>query len=159
MKPVFSIILLVLTLGSAAQELNIGFNTGTDISGGRTGILLVGPTFEYIPDAAKFSINTAATYWNSNDQSTLIFPVYIKVFFGDKFRIGPTAGGFVKANSHYGWLLGINIDYSLMNKIRVFANSEFFNEYWKLDTPEKYTDIGNVGTFTIRLGVKYNILQ
>ena len=163
MKLLASLIFLLISFSSSAQELNLGINLGTDLGGWRTGLFSVGPSLEFTPKMSIFSINTEVNYWNYNNQNAIMIPLYLRFFLGKKIRIGSSVGGFLKSNNHYGWLAGVNFDTRLSNRLRLFAKTEAIFEKWKYDSYDKWGKPIELhdGMFylTVCFGIKYNILE
>ena len=136
---------------------------GTDLGGWRTGLFSIGPSLEFNPKMSIFSICTEVNYWNYDNQNAIMIPLYLKFFLGDKIRIGPAGGGFLKSNSHYGWLAGVHFDTRLRNRLRLFAKTEAISEKWKYDSSDKWGNpiVLHSGMFylTVCFGVKYNLLE
>lgn len=152
---------LTISFSSFSQELNLGLSTG--LISVEKNIYLIGGSFEYRPNNAFFSLNTDP--FISLDNKRLIFTesLYLKFILGNRFRICPTAGGFIRTSGNYGWLLGINLEYQINNKFILALKNEFYKDYYRDYQPShfgggyKYTYDSNSLLFS--LGIKRIVVK
>jgi hypothetical protein len=106
MKTIIIIILLLSAGMTVAQELNLGLEIGSGPKSKNSTIFSLGPRIEYRLKGSIISLNTGVLYLFTKDVSILTFPANIKFIIGNKFRICPTVGGFIRSNKNHGWTLG-----------------------------------------------------
>ena len=125
------------TFYSSAQEFNAGLNLGYLPCQG-SNYYSVGGNFEFRPKHAYFSINTDPFVLFDKTYATFTEPIYLKFIFGKKLRVCPAAGGFVRTSGHYGWLLGLQIQYPINQKFILFSKNELYADHWKDTWPDHF---------------------
>lgn len=118
------------TFYSNAQEFHAGLNLGYLPCQG-SNYYSFGGNFEFRPKHAYFSINTDPFVLFDKTYATFTEPIYLKLIIGEKLRICPSAGGFVRTSGHYGWLLGLQIQYPINQKFILFSKNELYADHWK----------------------------
>ena len=118
------------TFYSSAQEFNAGLNLGYLPYQG-SNYYSVGGNFEFRPKHAYFSINTDPFVLFDKTYATITEPIYLKLIIGNKLRICPSAGGFVRTSGNYGWLLGLHVEYLIHQKFILFSKNELYADHWK----------------------------
>lgn len=113
-----------------SQEFNAGLNLGYLPCQG-SNYYSFGGNFEFRPKHAYFSINTDPFVLFDKTYATFTEPIYLKFIIGEKLRICPSAGGFVRTSGHYGWLLGLQIQYPINQKFILFSKNELYADHWK----------------------------
>lgn len=154
-KILFLGFLIISIFDVRSQTLNIGLNTGiTSIQPLYLGT--IGGNVEFRPKHAYFSINTDPFVLFNQTYATFTEPLYLKCIIGNKFRVCPSAGGFVRTSGNYGWLLGLHFEYPINQKLFLFSKNELYTDYWKDTYPghfgNTYTNQGKTLLFSI--GVK-----
>ncbi len=150
-------LLLSMSLNAHSQEFNAGLNLGYWHCQG-SNYYSVGGNFEFRPKHAYFSINTDPFVLFDKTYATFTEPIYLKLNIGNKFRVCPSAGGFVRTSGNYGWLLGIQIEFRINQKFILFSKNELYADHWK-DTyyghfGENYTYINQGRSLMFSVGVK-----
>ena len=119
-KILFLGFLIISIFDVRSQTLNIGLNTGiTSIQPLYFGT--IGGNVEFRPKHAYFSINTDPFVLFNQTYATFTEPLYFKCIIGNKFRVCPSAGGFVRTSGNYGWLLGLHFEYTINQKLFLFS--------------------------------------
>jgi hypothetical protein len=125
------------TFYSSAQEFNAGLNLGYLPCQG-SNYYSVGGNFEFRPKHAYFSINTDPFVLFDKTYATITEPIYLKLIIGNKLRICPSAGGFVRTSGNYGWLVGLHVEYSIQQKFILFSKNELYADHWKDTWPDHF---------------------
>ena len=120
-----------------SQEFNAGLNLGYLPCQG-SNYYSFGGNFEFRPKHAYFSINTDPFVLFDKTYATFTEPIYLKLIIGEKLRICPSAGGFVRTSGHYGWLLGLQIQYPINQKFILFSKNELYADHWKDTWPDHF---------------------
>ncbi len=128
----------------SAKELNTGLNSGAGLIAGET-LLTFGANLEYKPKYALFSINTDPFIFIIDKKAVFTAPLCLKFNFGNKFKICPSVGGFIRTIKSYGWLTGLQFEYNVYEKITLFSKNELYVDYWKDYFPNHF---GGVSTYT-----------
>lgn len=161
----FCSILIILFLrftvsAQSATELNAGLNSGAGIISGET-VLTFGANLEYKPKNALFSFSTDPFVFILDKKVVFTAPLYLKFIFGDKFKICPSVGGFIRTIKSYGWLTGLHCEYIVDEKFTLFSKNELYIDYWKDYYPSHF---GGISTYTehgfsilLSLGLKINM--
>lgn len=162
MKVTFILLILLISFFNVkSQELNLGGYAGSALIKGtkyNKPRYLIGGTVEYQPYQSIISFNTDPYLILGNGEFIFTTPFYFKFVFGDQFRISPSAGAFFRTNSHYGWLAGLNIEYSIRDKLLIFLKADFYKDYWEDLTPRLNKYINNDESLWLGIGLKKNIL-
>ena len=153
----FLCLLLSSSFVAHSQEFHAGLNLGYLPCQG-SNYYSVGGNFEFRPKHAYFSINTDPFVLFDKTYATFTEPIYLKLIIGEKLRICPSAGGFVRTSGHYGWLLGIHIEYPINQKFILFSKNDLYADHWK-DTyyghfGENYAYINQRRSLMFSVGVK-----
>lgn len=147
---------------SIAQELNVGVEFAGGMRASEATIFSLGPIIEFRPDKSMFSINSGILFDFYEDETLATIPLSLKFIIGKTLRICPTAGGFIRSNSNYGWTSGIIIDYCIKERLFVFLKGEYNRDYWRDEAPThlgetiKYTN--DESSYWFGIGIKKNIL-
>lgn len=128
MKLSLAIASCFISILSFSQEINLGGGIGTDKGFNSIGLHSY---LEYRPENAQFSINMDASYHAAESDSFLTIPVYLKLIFGNKFRVCPSIGGFVRSNSNTGWITNMNLEFLINEKTIITAQGSLTTDYWK----------------------------
>ncbi len=102
MKSFLLIIGILIPSFLFSQELNIGGQIGTYASDINYGVVTFGGNIEYRPKNSFVSINNELSFYYYKNELVLTVPLYLKIIIGNKFRVCPTFGGFVRTNSNSG---------------------------------------------------------
>lgn len=163
MKTLLIILGFLLPSFLFSQELNIGGNIGTSLTFTEPGFVNFGSTIEYRPIKSFISINNDLTFLISNKYVLVTIPVYLKLIIGNKFRVCPSIGGFVRTNGYYGWTTGLNLELKVKERLLLFANGNFMKDYYKSEHPShnggNYEVTDNMLSVWISIGIKKNILN
>lgn len=135
---------LYLSYYAHSQEFFTGLKMGILPNQG-SNLYVFGGNMEYRPKHAYFSINTDPFVLFNPSYATFTEPIYLKFIIGKKFRVCPSAGGFVRTSRNYGWLLGLHFEYPINQKLFLFSKNELYTDYWKDTYPGHF---GNTYTFT-----------
>lgn len=116
------------------QELHLGANVGfyNEILSGE-----FYPTFseiiEYKPNKTILSLNFEPSLIIAGKNAVGLYPLYMKIVLGKKFRVAPSVGGFILTGEplKLGWLAGLNFEYLIKNKFTPFISSKFLLYYEK----------------------------
>ena len=125
------------TFYSSAQEFNAGLNLGYLPCQG-SNYYSFGGNFEFRPKHAYFSINTDPFVLFDKSYATFTEPIYLKLIIGEKLRICPSAGGFVRTSGNYGWLVGLHVEYSIHQQFILFSKNELYADHWKDTWPDHF---------------------
>ncbi len=168
-KILLTVFLIPLTLFVFSQELNVGGFSATNWKvESSANILGVGASIEYRPKKAVISFNSDISIFWVNRAPITTFPLTFKIIIGNKLRVCPTFGGFIRTNENYGYSAGLCADYRVLKKVRLFIKAEYMRDYWKDEfyTWDKYNYVGekkinsNSGySIWVNLGVKINVLK
>ena len=146
--------IFILFLNSVfSQELNTGVNIGIAPIANEV-YFSAGISLEYRPENAFFSLNTDPFLMFNSDHSLVTLPLYLKTIFGDKFRFSPSGGGFFRTTQSYGWLVGLQFEYTLKDKFILFSKNEFYRDYRKVYYPYPYINKFNSLLFSVGMKVK-----
>ena len=150
-------LLFSVSFDADSQELNAGLNLGL-LPIQSNNYCSIGGNVEFRPKHAFFSVNTDPFVLFDQSYATFTEPVYLKFIFGDKLRICPAAGGFVRTSGNYGWLLGLHLVYPINQKFILFSKNELYADYWKDSYPShfgvSYDYINQGKSFMFSIGVK-----
>ncbi len=143
-----------------SQEFNAGLNLGYLPCQG-SNYYSVGVNFEFRPKHAYFSINTDPFVLFDKTYATFTEPIYLKLIIGDKLRVCPSAGGFVRTSGNYGWLLGLHVEYPINQQFILFSKNELYADHWK-DTyyghfGENYDFINQGRSLMFSVGLKMKL--
>lgn len=130
-------LLFSVSFDAHSQEFHAGLNLGYLPCQG-SNYYSFGGNFEFRPKHAYFSINTDPIVLFDKTYATFTEPIYLKFIIGEKLRICPSAGGFVRTSGHYGWLLGLQIQYPINQKFILFSKNEFYADHWKDTWPDHF---------------------
>jgi hypothetical protein len=158
---IFLVFLILLNFEGISQELNLGGYAGVATIGGDNypgQSFLFAAVAEYRPFESFVSFNVDPGLVLTNEKTIFSAPVYAKLVFGERFRVGASGGGFLRSNSKYGWLIGISLEYAIMDKIFLQLNSHFYKDYWKDISPRGNEFINDDESLWLSLGIKKNIL-
>ena len=133
----FFYLLLSWSFDAHSQELNAGLNLGYLPCQG-SNYYSVGGNFEFRPKHAYFSFNTDPFVLFDKTYATFTEPIYLKLIIGNKLRICPSAGGFVRTSGNYGWLLGLHVEYLIKQKFILFSKNELYADHWKDTWPDHF---------------------
>jgi len=148
------------TFYSNAQEFNAGLNLGFSPIQGNN-YYSFGGNFEFRPKHAYFSINTDPFVLFDKTYATFTEPIYLKLIIGEKLRVCPSAGGFVRTSGNYGWLLGLHVEYPINQQFILFSKNELYADHWK-DTyyghfGENYDFINQGRSLMFSVGLKMKL--
>jgi len=92
----------------------------------------------------------------------LTIPLYLKIIIGNKFRVCPTFGGFVRTNDNLGYMAGINFEMVVKERLIIFAKADYMWDYWdkwnnRFGGSTNYETSSS--TIWISLGIKRKILK
>lgn len=130
-------LLLSMSFYVHSQEFNAGLNLGYLPCQG-SNYYSVGGNFEFRPKHAYFSFNTDPFVLFDKTYATFTEPIYLKLIIGNKLRICPSAGGFVRTSGNYGWLLGLHVEYLINQKFILFSKNELYADHWKDTWPDHF---------------------
>ncbi len=163
MKLITLVFLFFISTFLYSQELNVGGFTGTGKGIVAINSLTLGGTLEYRPEKAFFAINTSPFILVSNNEANVTIPLSLKLIIGNKIRLCPTAGGFIRTNSNYGLLAGLEVDYRLKEKLFPFVKGEYAVEYYKATAPShfgpSYEYLSYEKSKWISIGFKVNLFK
>jgi len=151
-----------------SQELNIGgFVTTNWIIDNNSEILGFGANIEYKPNKIRVSINSDISIFWVEKGPIATLPLSLKIIIGNRLRVCPTFGGFVRTNENYGYSAGIIIDYKITNQIIVYLKNEYMRDYWKWKNEYWYKNnyvgkrISQTSAYSIwlNIGLKFNLLS
>jgi len=165
MKIILVLIATLIFSYTYSQELNIGgtIGFGTEPKTLDLGTKTVGGSFEFRPLESILSLNVDPFLTFIPNKIILTTPVYFKFILGNKLRICPAIGGFIRTNANYGWKTGVNIEFDIYKSIFLFVTNDYYIDYYKNDTPDhfgsssSYTD--RTSSYWFSLGMKKNILN
>ncbi len=163
MKALMTSIFLSLTFISFSQELNVGLGLGTGYKIDNLNALTISPSIEFRPVKSIVSLNSGIQFILVENKTILTFPLSINVIIGNKFRVCPSFGGFVRTNRNLGWSSGLSIEYRIKEIFIVLIKGDFNKDYWKDEAPThfggsyEYSNSGSSIWFSV--GVKKNILK
>lgn len=154
---IFMCILISMSFYVHSQEFNAGLNLGYLPCQG-SNYYSFGGNFEFRPKHAYFSINTDPFVLFDKTYATITEPIYLKLIIGNKLRVCPSAGGFVRTSGNYGWLLGLHVEYLVKQQFILFSKNELYTDHWK-DTyyghfGEKYDFINQGKSLMFSIGMK-----
>lgn len=163
MKKTIIILLLFSATKLFSQEINIGAGVGSGL-GDNLKVLTYNLNIEYKPAKLGVSLNFDPVIYSGNDVSILTTPLSLKAIVGNKLKICPSVGGFVRfidGDQNYGWLAGLGLEL-LLGHFRPYFKAEYDMNYWKSEHP---LHSGGVMYETqkspsawLSLGLKYRIL-
>lgn len=166
MKTVKIIVLFVFISGFNtlyAQEFNAGAGIGTGL-GDYLNVLTYNLNFEYKPAKLDVSLNFDPVIINGNSNSILTTPFYIKAIVGNKLKICPLVGGFVRfidGDNNYGWLAGLGLELPL-GHFQPYIKAEYDMDYWKSEHPLHFGGVieeqQKSPSAWLSLGLKYRLL-
>jgi hypothetical protein len=149
------IFILFLNAGFS-QELNTGLNTGIAPIANEV-YFSTGLNLEYRPKSALISLNTDPFLMFNSNQSLVTLPLYLKAIVGDKLRLSPSGGGFLRTTQSYGWVVGLQIEYTLKDKVILFSKNEFYRDYRKVYYPNPY--INKFNSVLLSVGMRLKLLD
>ncbi|NOU45887.1 MAG: hypothetical protein HOO86_02355 [Bacteroidales bacterium] len=168
-KAFFIVLLLTFTSLAFSQEFYVGGFAATNWKVETSSeILGFGANIEYRPNKSVLSFNSdISRFWVEKSPITT-FPLSLKLIIGNKIRICPTFGGFIRTNENYGYSAGISVDYRVMKKVSLYIKTEYMRDYWKAEniTWHKYNYVGGKKindkcgySIWINLGIKFSVLK
>lgn len=119
-----------ISIFSFSQDINLGGGIGSDQEIGAIGLLSYA---EFRPKNAKFSVNLDPSFHRAENFSLFTVPVSLKLILGNRFRICPSAGVFVRSNSNTGWITNMNFEYLVHEKTIIIAQGSLTKDFWKTD--------------------------
>ncbi len=132
MKIVFVSIFLIVSSLAFSQELSVGGFVATNLKIETSSeILGFGANIEYRPNKSVVSINSDILFIFVTKRPITTFPLYIKIIIGNKLRVCPEFGGFIRTNENYGYLAGISVDYRINKKLLLYLKTDYMRDYWK----------------------------
>lgn len=136
MKLVLYIILFIcITTSLSAQELNFGGFLGTPLSYQYSPNIEFGGVIEFKPLDKRISFNNQYYFFFQNNNELLrTTSLYLKLDFGNKFKISPTWGLFIRSNKNKGTVLGLNFQYELKEKKnKLFFQTDLMTDYYSYE--------------------------
>ncbi len=139
--------------------MNLGGSIGSELLRDNYTIFNAAGIAEFRAYKSLISFNFNPSLSIFENQLILTTPLYLKFLIGDKIRLCPTFGLFIRSNANYGWSTGIMIEMKVKEKLYLFAKGDYNKNYWKSETPRhyEYTDSGSI--IWISVGIKKNILK
>ena len=132
-------LLIIVTLFAISvgysQQLNLGANIGS-VDG--CSIKTVGATIEFRPSKSFFTINSAPFLFMNDRNPVVTLPLSIKFFIGNKIRVCPSYGLFLRTNSNFGYNAGLSLEGDLGEKLIVFAKGDYIINCYKDTIPNKF---------------------
>jgi hypothetical protein len=161
-KYILVLITIFLFFKSFSQELSLGVHAGLmPTSPGE--IISFGGSLEYRPLKSIISLNTDPYIFNTGTGLIFTAPLSMKLILGDKVRICPTIGAFIRSNENTGWQYGLDIDYKSPDNIIFFLKGEICRDHWM---EQYYSHSGSVGSYPetgnillISCGIKLMIIK
>jgi len=157
-------VIISYSLHGFSQELNIGGFLGAPYQKDLNSFYpFVGPEIEFRPENSILSL-TINPYLIFPDKETIAtFPFYLKFILGKKIRFCPSFGGFIRTNSNYGWIAGLNIEYMIKERLIIYLKSDYYCDYYEYEYPTHFGDhktrTDKEHSFWFSLGIKKNILK
>lgn len=149
-----------------SQELNFGGFIGTGpIATDYQLFLTLGGTIEFRPKKSIISFNLDPTIHFYDHKAAFTAPLYFKFNIGNKFRVCPTIGTFLRTTgtySSYGWSGGLILEYFINDHLLVFLKGDFMKDYYKTIVPTHYGNgeiNGSESSVWVSIGIKKNILR
>ena len=159
-KTLLIIIQILIVTISFAQEFNVGGNIGFGLID-KSNKPFLGGSIEYRMSTSLISFNSDPFILISDKKVILTEPIYIKFIIGKKVRICPDFGGFIRTNSHYGWLSGLVLEYKIKEKLILDLRGDYYKDYWKSEIPSHFgstqLEKNSEGSFLISFGIKRRI--
>lgn len=132
MKIVLTGIFIIVSSLVFSQELSVGGFVATNLKIKTSSeILGFGASIEYRPKKSVVSINSDILFFYVNNGPIATFPLYIKIIIGNKLRVCPEFGGFIRTNENYGYLAGISVDYKIRKRLLLYLKADYMRDYWK----------------------------
>lgn len=165
MLSVKSLLLIAALLFSwtylGSQELYLGGAIGTGFVGVESPIMNSSVKIEYSPLKAMVSFNGEVAVMFSKGNTVATIPLYMKVLVGNRFRISPAIGGFIRSNLYFGILLGLHLDYQIKPGLRICARGDLYNDFWYENYPshigEGYRVLNSLTSHWLSIGLKKNL--
>ena len=136
MKKKLLFFLLLASSNLFSQEINIGAGVGSGLADNFK-VLTYNLNFEYKPERLDISLNFDPVIYSGNNRSILTTPMYIKAIVGNKLKVCPSIGGFVRfidGDNNYGWLVGLGLELPL-GHFQPYFKAEYDMDYWKSEHP------------------------
>ena len=153
-KIALAIFILNFCFIGKSQEMDIGLGMGVVIFQDKA--FNINAICEFRPNHSLFSFQThPGIIVVDNEYIIGAFPLSMNLIIGNKFRVCPNVGGFYWTIRRGGWSAGLNLQYSINEKISMFMNSQFGKLYY-----QDYIHSGEVATagfLNLFIGVKYRI--
>ncbi len=130
MKIILIIAFCLISTLSFAQEINLGGGLGSDKEFNFIGLHSY---IELRPDKSLFSLNIDPSFHTAKSSSFFTIPVYLKMIIGNKLRVCPSIGAFVRTNSNSGWLTNLNLEFLTSEKTIILAQFSLTTDYTKID--------------------------
>ena len=157
-KIALAIFILNFCFIGKSQEMDIGLGMGVvgDVIF-QDKAFNINAICEFRPNHSLFSFQTHPGIIVVDSEYIIgAFPLSMNLIIGNKFRVCPNVGGFYWTIRRGGWSAGLNLQYSINEKISVFMNSQYLRLYFK-----EYSPHGEIPTSTpalnLSIGVKYRI--
>ena len=122
---IVSATLLLLSIYTYSQELNVGGIIGVEPKIVDSRIVSFGGAIEYRPVKSIVSLNTDPVLLLCCKNAIFSFPLYLKFIIGNKIRFYPNFGGFIRTNSNYGWSAGLSLEYIVKEKLLLFVKGDY----------------------------------
>ncbi len=159
MKFSLTIFIFLFSFTLFSQKFSYGGTVGTGFIKD-TKIITFGGALEFKPQKVLLSINSDP-FILLTDKRNLIFtvPIYLKIILGNKLRVCPLVGGFVRTNSNYGINAGLDIEYKIKENLLIFFKGECYKDFWKAEHPAhfgipSYEYVDSDYSIWISLGIK-----
>ncbi len=125
--------------------------------------MTIASSVEYRPVKSYISLNLDPSVVFTEQKAIGNFPLYLKLILGDKFRVCPNFGAFIRTNSNYGWTTGLSIEYQIKDDFFIIAKGDIMKDYYKNEYPNKFgwkdTVTDKESNIWLSIGVKKNIIR
>ena len=163
-KIALAIFILNFCFIGKSQEMDIGLGMGVvgDVIF-QDKAFNINAICEFRPNHSLFSFQThPGIIVVDNEYIIGAFPLSINLIIGNKFRVCPNVGGFYWTIRRGGWSAGLNLQYSINEKISMFMNSQYLQVYYQEYTYIHSGDVATAGLswrpgLNLSIGVKYRI--
>jgi hypothetical protein len=164
MKKIILLAIISFSLQGFSQELNIGGFFGAPYQKDLYDFYpLVGAEIEFQPDNSILSLTTNPYVIFPEEETIFTFPLYLKFIIGNKFRVNPGFGGFIRTNSNYGWIVGLNLEYMFNDRLIIYLKSDYYTDYYEYEYPTHFGDhktkTDKEHSYWFSMGIKKNILK
>jgi hypothetical protein len=150
-----------------SQEINLGASIGSNLAN-EFHVFTLSGLIEYSPKHAIFSIETDPTLlysntYSANNKVILSMPLYLKYRIGNKFRVCPNIGGFIRTNGNYGLKTGLSAEYKIRKQLIAFIKADYNKDFFKAEAPSHFGTsqeyVGSDHSFWISTGILIGLLN